>query len=180
MTRRDSLLFACALLAFASACSGGSSSAPQPATSGGETVTGLVTVVGTTDASGVTVSVDGNGPSATTDASGRFSISGVSEGVHSLSFSRGPYGEVVPGLFVYPGGEPVLLDGLGPLPTVELQRARRVATASIPDDFFEVVGDRVFYDVYAGVATSSVRPCSSSSPPRTATSSSTRDRRATA
>ena len=143
-----------AALLLAAGLAGCGSSTPAPAGPGGSVI-GTLRLVGRSDASGATVTIDTAGPSATTDAQGRFIISGVAEGLHTLRVTAGEYEEIVPAVFVVPGAEALLLDdGFAPLPTFEVPRARRLTISQAGEGFgFGALPDAAIYlaDVDADV-----------------------------
>lgn len=98
---------------------------------GGATLSGVATLVGDTDASGIAVSVEGTALTATTAKDGAYAIVGVPTGVHSVRFKKGAFEEVIPGVLSLPGSPALVLDDglLAPLAAVEIQRGKRAVSA---------------------------------------------------
>lgn len=78
------------IVAGALGCSGGGSSTPTPAPPT-YTVSGRVTTTGGAPASGVTVSLPGAIGTATTDAFGDYSFSGLASGTYTVTPSKAGY-----------------------------------------------------------------------------------------
>lgn len=101
----------------------------QPTT--GEPATGQLSgwasLVGRGRQGGITVAVDATALSTVTAADGSWTLTGVPDGVWSLTVSDGVRTEHVPAVLALPGSTGFLLDGdLFPIGEIELQRARRI------------------------------------------------------
>jgi hypothetical protein len=98
-------------------------------------LSGTASVVGSTDSTGIQVSLDGVGTPAATAADGSFSFTGVSAGFHSLTFTApsGPT-DTIPTLFFVPGSTPLVPDtatgAFFKMSPFELQVGRRAVSST--------------------------------------------------
>jgi WD40 repeat protein len=98
---------------------------PEPPAGG---LQGLATLIGMTDHAGITVSLGDTGLETMTTSEGAFSFPEAQEGApYTLRLSKDGFEETVPGVFVE-GGVTKIGDSSVPLPPIEVQRARRLAT----------------------------------------------------
>ncbi|MBI4570255.1 MAG: carboxypeptidase regulatory-like domain-containing protein, partial [Planctomycetes bacterium] len=74
-------------------------------------ITGVVTLYGKSDHSGVTVEIDGGGAKTSTDGTGKYTLSNVPQGLYRLKFTKSGYVEqVVNNVFSVPGGAYIVPD----------------------------------------------------------------------
>src|SRR5262249_11540341 len=83
--------------------------APTSQTAG--VLSGLATLVGLDDSSGINVSLAGTSLSTTTASDGSFTLPNPPPGIYGLSFDRGPYHELVPSVLTLTGTNGFYLDG---------------------------------------------------------------------
>jgi len=90
---------------------------------------GVATLVGLTTFGGTTVAIDGTTFSTKTADDGSFTITGVTPGTYSVSFSNGAFEEHVTGALVLPSSKGFLVDAgtIVKFPSIVLARGKRLS-----------------------------------------------------